>query len=1056
MTFNAPRRLLIALGLSLGAAACSNPPSSSCNESDCEVPAPYCSDDGVTLVTSFAPRCDDGSCAFTETTEVCETGCADGACRDRCADVTCLEPAPATCSGNTLVARVLPGTPNPQTCACEYETARSACGDDVCFGGECRPFECAFLTCDSPPDPRCDGATLQEFGLGQCDPDARECVYDPIETDCAATGQTCRNGACVDGCRDEDCTRPPAPSCDGSVLLSYSATGQCADGTCDYGEPTSRDCALESAACIEGACVPLCRDEDCIAPPSPSCAANVAVQYADVGACADGACAYDQLRQDCTLEGQQCVRGRCVTDVTCEGVVCSTPPAGFCEDEVAVQYADAGFCTPGAICNYAESRRDCALAGEVCDLGVCVPFCDVAICVEPPLDFCEGDIAVIHPGFGSCNASARSCEYDPFRVNCQALGQRCFEGACVSGCVAADCNTPPTEQFCVGQEVVDWEPLGYCDAEDECIYDPLTVRDCSDTGEGCFEGQCLPYCGSALCTAPPAATCDGDVRVGSEPIGECRAGTCAYTPLRENCRADGRACLDGECVDLCETLSCTTRPDDYCDGDTLVISTFPATCEDSECRFRETRLDCRATGDICVAGACVDPCAGIICNRPPADGCDGTSIVDYRPNGICRFGTCDYTADRFDCSLIGGDCVAARCVDLCLGVVCDDVPADGCYGSELIDYSGESTCFGGDCFYFATSAIDCADFGFSCEVDVCVDPCDGVVCTSPAAPSCVEDVSVFEAGPGACDEGTCSYEQVNADCQVLGEVCVSGACDDGCGGACGGLVERECRGPIAVHYTASAPTCYDGICHRDASETDCRVTGQGCLDGVCVDVADPCDGVTCPAEGPLCEGDTVVERVAAGACVAGPPTRCDYGAAESRVNCAAGFGCWDGSCARVPQPGELVITEIAYDLVGTDLDREWIELHNVSTEPLLLAGSSIWTSNGTATLDETMLVAPGEYVVVGSSAAVAAVDFTYPYFAAPMRDDRDTIEVRRGAFVIDRVSFDETRGWPDNGGRPIQLAPAVTTAAGNDAASAWCRAPADGGSPGAANPACSP
>ncbi len=72
--------------------------------------------------------------------------------------------------------------------------------------------------------------------------------------------------------------------------------------------------------------------------------------------------------------------------------------------------------------------------------------------------------------------------------------------------------------------------------------------------------------------------------------------------------------------------------------------------------------------------------------------------------------------------------------------------------------------------------------------------------------------------------------------------------------------------------------------------------------------------------------------------------------------------------------------------------------------------------------------------------------------------DDEIALVNRAGLTIDRVAYD--RSWGIEPGKAWQLDPSVTTAAGNDEASAWCAAAdvyatSDTGTPGAANHACS-
>ena len=225
-------------------------------------------------------------------------------------------------------------------------------------------------------------------------------------------------------------------------------------------------------------------------------------------------------------------------------------------------------------------------------------------------------------------------------------------------------------------------------------------------------------------SSPGSGTCEGGAVCDFEEVS-----------VRTDCSADGLACIDGACVDACDTLTCDTPPADTCDGDTLVASNFPAACVDSACTYQTTRIDCTTAGLVCFEGACVDACVGVICDSPPEDACDGEIARDYRDVGACVLGTCEYGSDDFDCGALGWDCVEAECIDPCIGVVCDSIPADTCEGNIARTYTDdEGVCVAGECTYFG-GAEDCELIGRVCEDAACVDACVGVVCDAPPRPS---------------------------------------------------------------------------------------------------------------------------------------------------------------------------------------------------------------------------------------------------------------------------------------------------------------------------------
>lgn len=878
----------IVLGAAVGGAGCGDEPGS--GSGDCDLlecaaatPAPICSDDGTaTLSPTRVTGCaDDGSCEYEYTQEACTNGCRDGACLARCADEQCLEPAEPRCNGNTLVTRVLPGQVDDfATCACTYRTQRQDCGDDVCFDGECRPFECAFLACDEPPPAACEGDVSVRYPVvGTCVEETRDCEYTPTRTDCAAAGGSCVQGACVDACADVDCTTPPSPRCEGDVAAVPDSTGTCSQGRCTY-EFQRQNCTDIGALCLAGACQPICEDAACTSPPSNICEGTVAVQYALLGACNEThECVYGSTRTDCATAGQVCRAGACVEDPGCTGIVCNTPPAEYCEGDVAHQPEAIGECLPGPVCEYDELEIDCAAAdGRVCLRGRCELFCDTTVCVEPPDDYCDGDIAILHSGVGTCSNPTRSCSYTQFPTNCAILGQRCVDGDCVGDCVPADCDEPPPS-FCVGNQVYDYEPIGFCTETDLCDYDFEPGEDCAATGRGCLLGACVDLCSGGVCNDPPAPSCEGRVAVNPSGPGTCVADVCQYEPNAVDCAATGRFCGVGESGAFC-------RP--------------------------------------CVGAECAGPCDGVTCTSPSGEtGCEDDVAWSSFADGVCVDGACEYPVDQLDCQEIGAGCLDGLCS----------------YGCE----------------------------GLACE---------------PAAPTC------------------------------LGFV----------------LVEDGVAGPV----------CYDGACHYERLETDCLRFGRTCSAGACRSTPDICALVSCNEPGPLCDGDVVVTRSGPGTCDAGPPTRCVYGGLETRTPCGAGLGCVDGACVRVPQPGEIIFTEIAYDPAGADPGLEWFELYNTSSVTLSLAGHHVVTTNGRWDVGH-LSIAPSGYLVLASGPGVAVTyDDEYPYFALPLENVADTLSLVRGASLVDRVAYDERAGWPNAAGTVLSLTRTAYGHLSNDAPSAWC------------------
>lgn len=91
--------------------------------------------------------------------------------------------------------------------------------------------------------------------------------------------------------------------------------------------------------------------------------------------------------------------------------------------------------------------------------------------------------------------------------------------------------------------------------------------------------------------------------------------------------------------------------------------------------------------------------------------------------------------------------------------------------------------------------------------------------------------------------------------------------------------------------------------------------------------------------------------------------------------------------------GDVVITEIMYDLSGTDTDREWIEIYNSGTDPVTLAGGSgndgwrLYETHSSGSHNHTfaaeayqgdLTLHPGEFAVIAQNGHAFKTD--YPSF----------------------------------------------------------------------------
>lgn len=163
--------------------------------------------------------------------------------------------------------------------------------------------------------------------------------------------------------------------------------------------------------------------------------------------------------------------------------------------------------------------------------------------------------------------------------------------------------------------------------------------------------------------------------------------------------------------------------------------------------------------------------------------------------------------------------------------------------------------------------------------------------------------------------------------------------------------------------------------------------------------------------------------------------------------------------------GDLVISEVMPNVVGTDDGKEWIELYNASSSPqaldqleLAVAGSG---KPKTHTLRSAGSIPAKGYLVLGSGLKGEGV-VAYSYGTGiSLRDDGATITISCSGTVIDEVKYGDQGGAaaPPEGKSLSFDGGMAPDAQRNDDGALWCSAgdPYDGtnlGTPGAANVLC--
>lgn len=282
--------------------------------------------------------------------------------------------------------------------------------------------------------------------------------------------------------------------------------------------------------------------------------------------------------------------------------------------------------------------------------------------------------------------------------------------------------------------------------------------------------------------------------------------------------------------------------------------------------------------------------------------------------------------------------------------------------------------------------------------------------------------------------------------------------------------------PGAANLACSAaPVAPTVVSAMATSATTVVVSFSEALDGATVAAGDFMFNMGLTASAVVLAGDGLSATVTTSAQTAGSTYMVivtgvsdTMGTAIAGMNTAT-FAGFTPAGGMVPTPGDLVITEIMQNPAFVDdTFAEYVELYNASSNTLDLNGlvlrddgaDSHTIANGGA-----LLVAPGEYIVLGRNANTAmnggiAVDYQYASFQLGNGDDEVVLATAGGTEIV-RAAYDGGPTWPDPTGASMQLNPSMLNAAASNMAAAWCTSTVaisgtntDLGTPGAANSAC--
>jgi len=403
------------------------------------------------------------------------------------------------------------------------------------------------------------------------------------------------------------------------------------------------------------------------------------------------------------------------------------------------------------------------------------------------------------------------------------------------GVFLASCNAIVGINDWLFNEDTDSSTDSSTDGDTDTDTDTDTDSDTDTDGDTDTNGH---NCSGVCCNEQPPNGCADETTLEVfSPIGWCVAdGSCNYASFTEACITG--LCVGSLCVDhKCQGTSCVTPPMPRCDGDNLMVSNPTGFCSDATggpvCAYAERAIVCDGG---CEADRCVgNPCAGILCEHPPARYCDGDDLVVFDVFGRCDGGACQYASQSVDCGDSG--CTDGHCngSDVCETVSCDKRPAAFCLnGTTLRTFPWDGVCDNGACRY-DPSDVECFD---GCVNGQCVgDPCAGVSCDRPTPAYCRNGSTLvhWNGMPGMCVDGVCDYETVESACTGS---CASGACT---GDPCQGVIcmrppASYCVDEVHLRTFFMPGTCVGGgFCSYESSDMECM---YGCQGGACQEPVD--------------------------------------------------------------------------------------------------------------------------------------------------------------------------------------------------------------------------
>ncbi|MBU1070556.1 lamin tail domain-containing protein [Myxococcota bacterium] len=792
-------------------------------------------------------------------------------------------------------------------------------------------------------------------------------------------------------------------------------------------------------------------------------------------------------------------------DVTCgDNATCNTGSGacecntGFTGDPVAgctaVSLCENVTCGDNATCdpNNGECACDDGYVGDP-DTGCTLSaLCDEVTC---------GANATCNPNNGEC-ACDDGYIGDP-DTGCTLAGT-CEANTCTGhgtcddagGVVTCDCNTGYTGEFC-----------GTCDTANGYVTDPENPGDCIQnpcTPDPCYgNGTCtvennLPVCDCNTGYAGGNCNrCDTDNGYMDDPenAGECILDACF-----------GYDCGNGTCALNGGTPTCTCSTGytgaacDACDTASGYVASIAITgtcvlnpCLSQTCSNHGT---CSQSDTDTAQCACATGYFGATCST-----CDtandyiastlspGTCIPTPCTAGACNsHGTCTVVSDAASCACATGwtGATCSTCATGYTGPLCDTCDtANGYVASTLVPGTCiTDPCTGEDCNSHGTCAAvndapscTCATGYTGTACDAC-DTANDFVASNATPGTCITDPCLSQTCSG---HGTCSIDAADAT------VCAcatgyTGALCAACDTANDYIASTEVPGTCIMNPCPAVGACSgNGSCLvvADAASCTCDTGFAGTLCASCdtandyiastevpgTCIIDPCLTETCSGHG-TCGVDADLAE-----CTCNPGYIDDLCDACDTVNDYIEFPLGSGVCVEnvVPQPGELVITEIMIQATTTPPSNgQWFEITNITDSTKRLANLSLIADFAQIDIpsDSPVTIPPHGSLLVGSnpiSGTNGGLTFEQLIPGIDLSISSGTIEIARTSdgTSIDIVTWDST--WNHQAGRSLSLSPSALTnglppADLNDNGDHWCFGATSYGSmygtPDAANDMC--